>query len=94
MLSGKPPWTSPSICLDELFLKIARATQGPPYPSGISPECINFLDNCFIINPVKRPTSKQLLMHPFISGSENNPLLDADDFLSQISIILKSNIIR
>ena len=94
MLTGKPPWISPLIRLEELFLKIARTTEGPPYPPDISAECLDFLNNCFIIDPEKRPTCKDLLIHPFINGSEKNPLLDAKDLMGQISIILKSKLIR
>ena len=39
----------------------------PPIPSGISPGLKDFLLKCFMKEPAKRPTAKELLSHPWIT---------------------------
>ena len=85
MISGKPPWTSPMLRIEELFLKIARTKEGPPYPPNLSVECIDFLNKCFVINPEKRPSADELLNHPFITGSESNPITNPEEFMKQVN---------
>ena len=84
MLTGKPPWTTPMLRIEELFLKIARTKEGPPYPQKISVECIDFLNKCFIIQPEKRPSAAELLQHPFVTASEDLPKFNITDFFLQL----------
>ena len=39
----------------------------PPLPTGISENLKNFLLKCFIKDPSKRPSAKELLQHPWIT---------------------------
>lgn len=66
MIEGEPPY------LDEEPLKALYliATKGTPElenPENCSPELRDFLGLCLQVDPDKRPESKDLLSHPFLS---------------------------
>ena len=66
MLTGKPPYaeiTNATACI----FKIASSTELPPIPHFVSPECEDFLKRCFVRDPLKRATARELLQHPFLS---------------------------
>ncbi|GBB91663.1 hypothetical protein RclHR1_19000001 [Rhizophagus clarus] len=71
MFAGERPWNN----LTDLaaMFKLGSEKKAPPIKEGIdmSPEARNFLDQCFIIEPEKRPTAKQLLHHPFTQEDSN-----------------------
>ncbi|KAG0174927.1 hypothetical protein DFQ28_003648 [Apophysomyces sp. BC1034] len=63
MLSGKHPWLEMNT-LAALY-NLGRY-QAPPIPEDISEQAQDFLRQCFIIDPVQRPTAADLLCHPFV----------------------------
>jgi serine/threonine protein kinase len=71
MLTGRIPWCNLTIASSVYYLKIrnwiADGAQ-PPIPTdlSLSNECIHFLEQCFQHDPDRRPSSDQLLEHPFI----------------------------
>lgn len=66
MLTSKPPWSEygkdPRVIMDT----IKNSLCPPTYPKDISNDCKNFLDYCFEKDSSKRPTSAELLYHPFV----------------------------
>lgn len=38
----------------------------PPFPEGISPECVDFLTRCFKKDVKERPSARELLSHPWL----------------------------
>ncbi|KAJ3088508.1 hypothetical protein HK102_008584 [Quaeritorhiza haematococci] len=62
MLTGSHPWKQ----LDEMqtMWKLGRDS-APPIPDYLSAEAKDFVTQCFLIDPDKRPTAGQLLDHPF-----------------------------
>ncbi|KAI8988885.1 kinase-like domain-containing protein [Pilobolus umbonatus] len=64
MLTGQRPWIS--------FNQIAALynlgkLNSPTLPDHISEEAKDFLQQCFIIDPSRRPTASDLLSHPFLN---------------------------
>jgi serine/threonine protein kinase len=71
MLTGRIPWSNPTIASSVYYLKILRLVADggqPPIPTdlSLSKECIDFLGQCFQHDPNKRPSSHVLLEHPFV----------------------------
>jgi len=65
--TGRKPWSN----LDNewaIMFHIGVATQHPPLPDPgqLSPLGINFIKQCLTIDPMKRPTTKELLNHPWM----------------------------
>ncbi|UJR23441.1 hypothetical protein I4U23_026446 [Adineta vaga] len=71
MLRGRIPWSSPSIASSAYYWKIvnwvANGVQ-PIIPTdlSLSHNCIDFLEQCFRHDPNLRPSSHELLEHPFV----------------------------
>lgn len=71
MLTGRIPWSNPSIASSAYYWKVinwvANGIQ-PTIPTdlSLSNECINFLEQCFRHDPSLRPSSQELLLHPFV----------------------------
>lgn len=66
MISRRAPWSDVSTNCKEVLELVSR---GPPaYPLCASAECRDFLDCCLLVNPERRYTAEQLLMHCFITG--------------------------
>jgi hypothetical protein len=74
MATGKAPWSQllnkDANCVSLLY-QIAQAKSPPPIPKELSNEAVDFLKQCFKINPTDRPNVMKLLNHKFISGVEN-----------------------
>jgi len=74
MATGKAPWSQllnkDANCVSLLY-QIAQAKSPPPIPKELSNEAVDFLKQCFKINPSDRPNVMKLLNHKFISGVEN-----------------------
>lgn len=70
MATGRRPW---STLENEWSVMYHVVTGQPPLPecSQLSELGINFLEKCFIRNPNKRPTAKELLNHPWITSFDN-----------------------
>ncbi|OAD66853.1 hypothetical protein PHYBLDRAFT_118924 [Phycomyces blakesleeanus NRRL 1555(-)] len=63
MLTGSHPWLD----LNTLAALYSLGKhQAPPIPKDISEHARDFLQQCFTINPVERPTAADLLVHPFV----------------------------
>jgi len=75
LAKGKPPlYEIPSMRV--IFMIPQRDPPKLENPDKFSPEFTDFLAVCLKMNPLERPTSKELLEHPFIKrGMENKPLL-------------------
>ena len=67
MLSAKPPWYEHGKNAKTIMNLIKNSNGPPTYPGNISDACKNFLNHCFIQDKAKRPTAKELLMHPFVT---------------------------
>ena len=50
--------------------KIAFAPGPPNYPPRLSPALKDFLDCCFMIEPINRSNVYELLRHPFLTREE------------------------
>ncbi|UJR25456.1 hypothetical protein I4U23_006803 [Adineta vaga] len=71
MLTGRIPWSNPTIASSVYYLKILNwIADGvhPPIPTdlNLSNECIHFLEQCFQHDPNRRLSTDELLEHPFI----------------------------
>jgi serine/threonine protein kinase len=66
MLTTKPPWIEYGKDPRRIMNTIKNTNQPPKYPEGISQECKDFLDYCFKLDMKQRPTSTELLYHPFV----------------------------
>ncbi|KAK2945432.1 putative Mitogen-activated protein kinase kinase kinase A [Blattamonas nauphoetae] len=80
MLSGKPPYAEIKNATACIF-KIASSNESPPIPKYASPELKDFLGRCFVRDPIKRATARELLTHPFLSRqySEEWYTMDIED---------------
>jgi hypothetical protein len=71
MLTGRIPWSNPSIASSAYYWKVinwvANGVQ-PTIPTdlSLSDNCIDFLQQCFQHDPNRRPSSLELLDHPFV----------------------------
>ena len=71
MLTGRIPWSNPSIASSAYYWKVinwvANGVQ-PTIPTdlSLSNNCIDFLERCFRHDPNHRPSSVELLEHPFV----------------------------
>ncbi len=71
MLTGRIPWSIPSIASSAYYWKVinwvANGVQ-PTIPTdlSLSNDCIDFLERCFRHDPNLRPSSLELLEHPFV----------------------------
>jgi cell division control protein 7 len=65
------------------FLKIIQwATSGMHEPNWEHKLALDFLDRCMELNPAKRVTAKEALVHPFLGGIDEDELIDDDVFLT------------
>ncbi|KAG5477801.1 hypothetical protein LSCM1_05101 [Leishmania martiniquensis] len=67
MLTGRPPWP----CKTNAPAAIMMIASASGMPTEIpeeeaTPGCLDFMRQCFIRDPEKRPTVQQLLQHPWI----------------------------
>ena len=75
LLTGQPPYFSL-----ELYGAMFRivSDEHPPLPEGISDTLYDFFKKCFVKDPEKRSTAKDLLKHPWIispNKSFPNPII-------------------
>ncbi|KAA6378445.1 MAG: putative Mitogen-activated protein kinase kinase kinase A [Streblomastix strix] len=66
MITGKPPYADIKNATACIF-KIASTNETPPIPNFCSQELTDFLRRCFVRDPLKRATARELLQHPFLS---------------------------
>jgi serine/threonine protein kinase len=71
MLTGRIPWSNPSIASSAYYWKVINWVANGVQPTistdfSLSNECKNFLDLCFRHDPNARPSSHELLEHPFV----------------------------
>jgi serine/threonine protein kinase len=64
---GELPWP-PLATYWEVLLHIAKCP--PVMPPHVSPMCKDFLLQCWIRDPNKRPSAEQLLLHPWLSADD------------------------
>ena len=69
MVTGKPPWSEYNNPLTTMFY-IAKSNEPPKLPDNLSPDLVDFLQNCLKIIPGERANCRQLLEHRFISGKQ------------------------
>ncbi|XP_068664533.1 mitogen-activated protein kinase kinase kinase 20-like [Aristolochia californica] len=71
MVAGKPAWRcSPDADVAGLLFRIGFSDELPEIPWQLSEEGRDFLNKCFVRDPVKRWTAEMLLKHPFLAGSD------------------------
>nr|XP_024370794.1 uncharacterized protein LOC112280062 isoform X3 [Physcomitrium patens] len=66
MLTAEHPWPEMDNTWTAIF-HIAKASSGPPIPEGVSDVVKDFLSQCFQLEARRRPTSTELLQHPFVA---------------------------
>ncbi|CAF0808494.1 unnamed protein product [Rotaria sp. Silwood1] len=71
MLTGRIPWSHPTTASSAYYFKVLNWIadgKRPPIPTdlSLSNECIDFLEQCFQHDPIRRPSSQELLEHPFV----------------------------
>ena len=82
MITGRPPFhdcepkTLPSL--------LSKLKEPPPYPETISQSMRSFLDQCFQINPHKRPSAFDLLCHPFVLLNNQREVRESLDAVNSI----------
>ncbi|CCH60098.1 hypothetical protein TBLA_0C02940 [Henningerozyma blattae CBS 6284] len=73
MFAGKRPWSNLEVVA--AMFKIGQSKSAPPIPEDtlplISQDGRDFLDDCFKIDPEKRPTAEQMLDHLFSQVDPN-----------------------
>lgn len=65
MITGHNAWGT-EISETEIMVKLGFMQEPPNPPNGISEECYDFLDKCFVIDPNQRWTADMLLNHPYL----------------------------
>ncbi|CAF3316664.1 unnamed protein product [Rotaria socialis] len=71
MLTGRIPWNNPTTTSSVYYFRVLNwIADGvrPPIPTDLklSNHCIHFLEQCFQHDPTRRPSSQELLEHPFV----------------------------
>lgn len=67
MATGQPPWHTLNLRSPVALINWVKRTNGPPpLPDDLSKPLNNFLLRCFVRDPEKRATARQLLSDPFI----------------------------
>ncbi|RLM73112.1 mitogen-activated protein kinase kinase kinase YODA-like [Panicum miliaceum] len=66
MATSKPPWSQYE-GIAAVF-KIGNSKELPPIPDHLSERCKDFIGKCLQRDPSQRPTSAELLQHPFIQN--------------------------
>ncbi|CAF0964579.1 unnamed protein product [Rotaria sordida] len=71
MLTGRIPWSNPTTVSSVYYFKVLNWIADGVHPSiptdlNLSNECIHFLEQCFQHDPNRRPSSQELLEHPFV----------------------------
>ncbi|XVF00536.1 hypothetical protein REPUB_Repub04eG0009300 [Reevesia pubescens] len=87
MATGRPPWSNEVSNPVAAMLKVACSNQIPRFPSHISREGLDFLIKCLERHPKRRWTAKELLHHPFISGTSFSKNSEIDGSCSPASIL-------
>ena len=81
MFAGRRPWAKEETI--GAIYKLGSLNQAPPIPDDVSetvsPNAINFMLNCFTIDPSERPTAETLLKHdPFCGVDPYYNFLDTE----------------
>ncbi|KAG5478040.1 hypothetical protein LSCM4_05438 [Leishmania orientalis] len=67
MLTGRPPWPSKTNAPAAIMMIASASGMPTEIPEEeATPGCLDFMRQCFIREPEKRPTVQQLLQHPWI----------------------------
>lgn len=78
MITGEPAWNESDMLM--LTIRIGVGEELPKIPEELSQEGKDFLEKCFIKDPLRRWTADMLFKHPFISDVETvsvvNELVD------------------
>ncbi|KAL3616127.1 hypothetical protein CASFOL_040017 [Castilleja foliolosa] len=64
MMTGSPVWRCSDVA--GLLMKIGGGDEWPEIPRDLSEEGKDFLEKCFVKDPIKRWTAEMLLDHPFV----------------------------
>ncbi|CUG90027.1 protein kinase, putative [Bodo saltans] len=84
--SEHPEWSNPVTAI----FNIASATFGPSLEKlrqvEVSEELLDFLNQTFLLDPHRRPTASQLLMHPFITQKKKLPARPSANEVDQPAI--------
>eukprot|EP01125_Pyxidicula_operculata_P020147 TRINITY_DN738_c1_g4_i2.p1 TRINITY_DN738_c1_g4~~TRINITY_DN738_c1_g4_i2.p1 ORF type:complete len:1263 (-),score=476.77 TRINITY_DN738_c1_g4_i2:129-3917(-) len=73
MTTGKPPWMDIYQEQFSALYNIATAESGPKIPDFLSADAKDFLEQCFKIDPAKRPNATRLLQHKWIADAPSSP---------------------
>nr|AVZ44873.1 MAPKKK protein [Exserohilum turcicum] len=80
MFAGKRPWSKEE-AIGAIY-KLGSLNQAPPIPEDVSRvigvEGLSFMYDCFMIDPMERPTAETLLRAPFCFSDPNYNFLDTE----------------
>jgi len=79
MLTSKPPWIDFGKDSKSIMNIIKNTKSAPVYPQTLSKDCREFLELCFHLDPFKRPTANELLLHPFVFMKYSKALQDSQE---------------
>merc|ERR1719223_1433968 len=68
VLNGHPPHDENALCA-LYFAGTQGVTKPVEKPEQWSKECIDFVTKALVVDPEKRPTAKELLVHPFLKSA-------------------------
>ncbi|KAJ9174819.1 hypothetical protein P3X46_013424 [Hevea brasiliensis] len=66
MLTGKPPYSDLGLEKGQLIYRIGKGHL-PSLPDSLSDDSRDFIQRCLKVNPKDRPTTAELLEHPFVN---------------------------
>ena len=69
LVTGARPWSMSKWTSEEAVKGIAHTQTGPQLSVPLSDEASDFVGLCFTIDPCKRPSIDDLLLHPFLQPS-------------------------
>lgn len=70
LATGRPPYADEFGDQTTVLYKIGSERRAPRAPSSLGRAGLSFLAACFAPRPRDRPTARQLLKHPFVTGRD------------------------
>jgi len=93
MATGRPPFSE--LEFTQVMWRLSQSPEPPDFPPHLSPECQDFLTQCFRRDPKDRPSASTLLSHPFIlseslDGSDEMQVEDIENIIPSLQNVQTS----